>query len=155
MIKDNNSTDDHSNKNHEHKEDIVRFRPHHFMCTLSFRGKGYSLGFVKNYKKIVAKLNSDENTMIEVAEYMDDICAPCPNKLDNTICKIQNKIVRLDKNHAEILDIKPGDRMSWGEAKQRIKEKMSVEKFDNACSGCQWKPYGLCEMSLKELINSK
>ena len=138
----------------KNNDNMICFRPHHFMCTLSFRGKGYSLGFVKNYKKIVAKLNSNEDTIIEVAEYMDNICALCPNKLDDTICKIQDKILRLDKNHAEILDIKPGDRLSWKEAKQRIKAKMSIQKFDNACNGCQWKSYGLCEISLRALINN-
>ena len=54
-------------------EGIIKFRPHHFMCTLGFQGHGYSLGFVKNYKKIVEKLNLDETAMIEVVGNMDAI----------------------------------------------------------------------------------
>jgi hypothetical protein len=34
-------------KENEYKmEEIISFRPHHFMCTLGFQGHGYSLGFV-------------------------------------------------------------------------------------------------------------
>lgn len=162
----------------DNNREIIRFRPHHFMCTLSFRGKGYSLGFIKNYKKIVEKLNNNtsltpleklsadekfavntgdlnvqpsENIIIEVVQYMDDICKPCPNRLDDTICKIQDKISKLDARHAEILNIKAGDRMSWTQAKNLIKEKMSIDKFNSACAGCRWKPYGLCEESLRAL----
>lgn len=141
-------------ENNNHEDEALYFRPHHFLCTLSFRGKGYSLGFVKNYKKIVAQINDDEDTTIEVVEYMDDICSPCPNKLDNKLCKIQNKILQLDSRHSKILDIKPGTRLSWKQAKTLIKNKMSIDKFHFACNGCQWKQYGLCEASLRELQNS-
>ncbi len=124
------------------------------MCTLAFKGKGYSLGFVKNYKKIVQKLNENEDTLIEVAEYMDSICSACPNKLDKIICKTQDKITRLDNVHKDILSLKTGDIMSWGEAKSRIKQNMTIEKFHKACDGCSWKKYGVCEQKLSELINS-
>ena len=46
------------------------------MCTLAFSGKGYSLGFIKNYKKIVQELNNNEDTLIEVVEYMDSTQGP-------------------------------------------------------------------------------
>ena len=64
----------------------IKFRPHHFMCTLGFRGKGYSLGFVRNYKKIVQQLNDDEETQIEVVPFMDSTCSACPNKIDEIVC---------------------------------------------------------------------
>lgn len=85
---------------------------------------------------------------------MDDICSPCPNRLNNTICKVQDKISQLDKRHAEILEIKPGDCMSWDQAKMLIKQKMSIDKFHHACSGCSWKAYGVCESTLRELHDS-
>ena len=28
---------------------MLEFRPHHFLCTLGFEGKGYSDEFVRNY----------------------------------------------------------------------------------------------------------
>ncbi len=124
------------------------------MCTLAFKGKGYSLGFIKNYKKIVQILNEDEDTPIEVTEYMDSICSACPNKIDEIICKTQEKILRLDNAHKDILSFKTGNTISWKQAKNRIKQNMTIKKFHKACNGCSWKQYGICEEKLAELINS-
>lgn len=123
------------------------------MCTLAFIGKGYSLGFIKNYKKIVQELNNNEDTLIEVVEYMDSICSPCPNRVDDIICKSQEKIVKLDQAHKEILSLKTGETISWKQAKTRIKQNMTIEKFHKACAGCSWKQYGICEQKLSDLIH--
>lgn len=124
------------------------------MCTLAFSGKGYSLGFIKNYKKIVQELNDNENTLIEVVEYMDNLCSPCPNKIDDIICKSQSKVVKLDNAHKQILSLKIGESISWKQVKSRIKQNMSIEKFHRACDGCSWKQYGICQQKLSHLINS-
>jgi hypothetical protein len=131
---------------------VIKFRPHHFMCTLGFRGKGYSGDFIKNYKKIVQTLNEDENTLIEVVKYMDDICFTCPNKIDETICKTQNRITKLDAAHSAALHLVPGEILSWKQAKNRIKKYMNVEKFLQSCNGCPWQKYGICQESLEQLI---
>lgn len=133
-------------------EEIIRFRPHHFMCTLGFQGHGYSLGFVKNYKKIVQRIISDENTLIEVAGNMDSICLACPNKTTETLCKTQDKITKLDTKHQGVLELKIGEILSWKQAKLRIKKHMTVEKFDYTCDGCSWKEYGICQKSLENLL---
>ena len=122
------------------------------MCTLSFRGKGYSLGFIKNYKKIVQALNNNEDTLIEVAEYMDDICSACPNKIDETLCKTQDKILKLDQAHSETLKLSTGEVLSWKQAKERIKKHMSIEKFHASCNGCSWKQYGICQQALEDIL---
>ena len=123
------------------------------MCTLGFRGKGYSLGFVRNYKKIVQQLTDNEETEIEVVQFMDNICSACPNKIDEIVCKTQEKISKLDNAHAAALCIKVGDIFTWKQAKEQIKKHMSVEKFHIACQGCSWKEYGVSQQSLEELIN--
>lgn len=123
------------------------------MCTLGFQGKGYSLGFIKNYKNIVKILHENEDTLIEVVEYMDDICSPCPNRQDNVVCKTQDKILRLDQAHLKILGLTLGQIISWKEAKEQIRKHMTLEKFDQACTGCEWKKYGVCADSLQTLLN--
>ncbi|GAB4168668.1 MAG: DUF1284 domain-containing protein [Rickettsiaceae bacterium] len=130
----------------------ITFRPHHFMCTLGFHGKGYSTDFVRNYKKIVAQITKDENTQIKVAEYMDNICSACPNKIDEVICKTQNKVLKLDENHSKVLKLKPGQTLTWSQAKALIKKHMTIKKFHQACKGCSWKQYGVCEKALKGLL---
>ncbi|NRB10414.1 MAG: DUF1284 domain-containing protein [Rickettsiaceae bacterium] len=138
----------------ENTSNKVYFRPHHFMCTLSFKGKGYSLGFVRNYKKIHKQLCENEDTIIEVAEYMDDICHACPHKLDEVVCKSQEKILKLDKAHREILQLKDKENLTWRKAKERIKQHMTIEKFHQACDGCEWKKFGVCEKELKNLLKT-
>lgn len=131
--------------------EVIKFRPHHFMCTLGFSGKGYSADFVRNYKKIAQTLEGNEDTLIQVATSMDDICSACPNKIDETICKTQDKITKLDANHSETLKLVPGEIMSWKQAKMRIKKNMTIEKFLLDCQDCSWQKYGLCQAALEAL----
>ena len=132
--------------------EIIEFRPHHFICTLGFQGHGYSLSFVKNYKKIARQLASNEDTLIKVTSHIDSICIACPNKVSETLCKTQNKISILDSRHQEVLHLKTEEILSWKEAKLKIKKYMDIEKFEYACNGCSWKDYGVCKKSLEDLL---
>mgnify|MGYP003549100712 CR=1 FL=1 len=54
--------------------DPVRYRPHHFLCSLGFQGKGYSDGFTANMSAIVmGRLRADggDETVIEVMGALD------------------------------------------------------------------------------------
>lgn len=133
----------------------LQFRPHHFLCAVGFQGKGYSEEFVANFSEIVTELRKPggDHILIEVTQFTDSICTPCPHKQDK-FCATQEKIQQLDQAHAKILGIKPGDILTWGDAKQRIKENMNLTAFDNACSSCRWKQFGICEEALIKLHNS-
>lgn len=134
-------------------EEKIKFRPHHFMCTLGFQGRGYSLGFIKNYKKIVSKLHENEDTLIEVTNNMDNICSACPNKINEIFCKLKIKIKKLDAAHSKFLKLTPGEIISWKQAKKRIKKHMSIEKFHLSCEGFSWKEYGVCQQALQLLLD--
>lgn len=58
----------------------ITFRPHHFLCTLGFQGKGYSPSFVENYTRHVEALHDNEDVEIEVVEKGDTICSACPHQ---------------------------------------------------------------------------
>lgn len=130
----------------------IQFRPHHFLCTLGFQGKGYSPNFVRNYKHIHKTLTDSPNTTIHIVDKTDSICSQCPFKQDS-LCQNQTKIQALDKKHQKMLDLKIGSKISWAQAKQVIKEKATLEGFHQACSLCEWKKYGFCEKALKDLKN--
>lgn len=132
----------------------IKFRPHHFLCAIGFQGKGYSPEFVSNFSQIIAILNgpNGDETQIEVTDITDSICDPCPLKRE-TLCTTQEKIQALDNNHAHILGVAAGDTLTWGEAKQRIVEKMNLAEFHKACASCSWKSLGVCEQSLIDLHN--
>ena len=135
------------------KPEMIKFRPHHFLCTLGFQGKGYSKGFVVNYATIVSQLNSDPDTFIEVTNVLDDICRACPHQTKHNLCSSQTKIEKLDLAHQKILGLFAGQLVSWNEAKKLIKDHMTVSEFHKACEGCEWKALGVCESALRDLVS--
>lgn len=129
------------------------FRPHHFLCALCFRGSGYSPDFVANFSALMDELSSEngDETMINVINHTDSICQPCPHRTGKT-CTSQEKITKLDHAHSDALALGAGDVISWGQAKNRIKENISLAKFHSICSGCEWKNLGICEGVLTEFL---
>jgi hypothetical protein len=91
-----------------------------------------------------------DDQVIEVVEATDDICIPCP-KRRGALCATQDKIANLDAGHAAALQIRPGDRLTWGEAQSRIRTHVPPGSLKTLCAGCQWEPYGMCEAALSRL----
>ena len=128
---------------------MLKFRPHHFFCTLGFTGKGYSADFVTNFWAIKNKLKKDDLTKIKVVKVSDDICALCPNA-SKTSCVEEEKIKKIDNAHKIELGIKIGDILSWKEALFKM-SKINTIKLHEMCEGCSWRELGVCQSSLKEL----
>jgi hypothetical protein len=132
----------------------LKFRPHHFLCTLGFEGKGYSEEFVRGYQLIADQLRKrgieGDRTKVEVVESTDSICQPCLNR-QGTRCATEEKIRALDEAHMKVLGIRGGDVLTWGEAKKKIAENMTVEAHHKACAPCAWRSLGLCEAALLKL----
>lgn len=132
----------------------IHFRAHHFLCALCFQGKGYSPGFIKNFQAIMHRLKSKEgdDQPIQIVDRTDDICSPCPNRR-HEICVDEEKIGVLDRAHANALQLKTNEILTWGEAKKRIADHLTLDVFHDICATCGWKPYGICENVLKDFLN--
>jgi hypothetical protein len=131
----------------------VRYRPHHFLCSLGFEGKGYSPAFTANMTAIVMgrlRAAQGDGVMITVTGAADDICAPCP-KRRGRLCTSQDKIKTLDRAHAAALHLAPHETLTWGEAKARIRAHVPPGSLKRLCAGCDWEPYGMCEAALARL----
>ncbi len=131
----------------------INFRPHHFLCALCFQGRGYSSAFVAHFAAIMSLLHSPEgdNTHIHIVDHTDSICDPCPHRIGNA-CQTEEKIAVLDQAHANALDIKVNTTMTWGEAKNKIAQHLTLDKFHQMCATCSWKKWGICESRLKEFL---
>jgi uncharacterized protein len=129
----------------------LSFRPHHFLCTLGFQGKGYSPAFVDNFQRIVDQLQKDETTLIRVVGKSDTICEACPHEQDS-FCITEVKIRQLDQAHQQVLQLPAV--VTWAAAKKRLREEMSLEKFHQVCGSCEWKVLGICEQALQQLHTS-
>lgn len=136
----------------------IRFRPHHFLCALAFEGKGYSDEFVRGFQRIVDALRDEgkdgDLREIEVVGSSDSICHPCPNRRGKG-CETEEKIARLDRAHSEILGVSPGEKVSWGVAKNLLAQRMTDEAFEKACAPCSWKSLGVCKKALEQLREEK
>ena len=131
----------------------VTYRPHHFLCSLGFQGKGYSDAFTANMSQIVdgrLRQPGGDDPVIQVTGDTDDICAPCP-KRRSTLCTEHDKIATLDTRHARALGLFVGAELTWGEAKRRIVKRVPPGSLQTLCEGCQWLELGLCEAALETL----
>lgn len=135
------------------KADVVRFRPHHFLCAIGFEGKGYSGEFTENMAAIVLdrlRAKGGEATPMRVVGQTDDICAPCP-KRRGRLCTNQQGISRLDRAHALALKFEPHEELTWGDALARIRENVMPGDLSKLCGSCRWLDYGMCEAALQRL----
>lgn len=130
----------------------LRYRPHHFLCSVGFEGKGYSPEFTTNMTAIVMgrlRAARGDEVEIEVVEDTDDICTPCPSRRGKA-CGSGHHINQLDASHAAALGLKPGDKLRWGEALERIRA-LPEGALSDICAPCQWLAFGMCAAALKRL----
>jgi hypothetical protein len=131
----------------------IQFRPHHFLCSVAYQGMGYSKAFVANYDRIAEQIRKHEETKIQVVRGSDSICSRCPhNNVQSSTCSDEATSMKLDRAHSAILDLQDQEIFSFREAKQKIKERMSLELFYEACRPCEWQSLGHCEAALKKLL---
>lgn len=130
---------------------MIRFRPHHFLCSLAYKGMGYSTAFIENYDKIARKIRDDDETQIQVVYGLDTICSRCPHQTKANRCVNEQTIQKLDQAHASILGLRDKEILTFREAKKRLRQNMSRELFLEACRSCEWQKMGLCEAALKKL----
>jgi hypothetical protein len=129
----------------------IRLRPHHFLCIIGFRNKGYSPEFVDHFAELVKTLKSDPSTLLEVTRKSDFICEPCPHRQGDG-CETQEVIDPLDEGHQKALGWIVGEQLTWTEALERLRTRATLERFHEMCAPCSWKKLGFCEEALQQLI---
>ena len=132
---------------------MLHFRPHHFICSLGYQGKGYSARFTANMDRIVVDLLCSPagiDTRIQVVGLSDDICAPCPHRRGES-CEKAEKIADLDRRHANLLDLRDGQVITWNQARERIRKRVTPQLLDMLCSGCEWLEAGMCKQAVAQL----
>jgi hypothetical protein len=120
----------------------IEIRPHHFLCSLTYAGKGYSLAFTRNYDRIVARLNAGET--VRIVEGPDDLCAPVVAAEAEPHC-FRESVTRRDADALESLGellhrrIAVGDEFALDAATVgRLRDAFARGAIRQACDGCQW-----------------
>jgi uncharacterized protein len=131
----------------------VLLRGHHFLCILSYKGKGYSDAFVQNMTANVAAIRAGRT--VQLVEGPDDICRGLTEKcradvqhdcgaadtlrLDSLANEAVSKLLRRDLTAAEPLTAKDIARLRSEYASGTIRA---------ACADCSWKDF--CDTIVSE-----
>jgi uncharacterized protein len=118
----------------------MKIRPHHLLCTRSFRGRGYSDVFIDNMRKVINQLR--KNADVELYSGMDCICSACPEN-NRGICSSQGKITMLDRETVKYLKLDK-QNYSYSGIEKIIAEQLSEDVYNTICGDCEWKKKGIC-----------
>jgi hypothetical protein len=115
-------------------------RGHHFLCSLHYRGAGYSTGFTGNFTALMTAVRERGATTVEVVELADAICTACPSlQPDGQSCEFQASIMRRDGALLDAMGWKPGDVMALEDAHWAVLKRRE-ELMKEVCPGCEWLP---------------
>lgn len=121
---------------------MIRLRPHHLLCMLTYSGEGYSPEFSANFDRIASSIAAGNQT-VEIVFGPDDVCAPILGDAD---CHCRNASVdERDRLAAEALGellhqpLNGGAKFKiTGDKLDRMREAFAKGTIRKACQGCQW-----------------
>ncbi len=132
----------------------LEIRAHHLLCILGSRGLGYSQEFIVRMGKVVEELSSNSTLPITFIAECDIICASCPHNKENKCLKRADSEWKVRNRDLEVLQrlgFEIGAQMPTGEARTRIREKLTVRDVAEICQGCDWLELGYCAHGLERL----
>lgn len=126
-----------------------RFRPHHLLCMLTYKGEGYSKPFVENFDHLIERMNASPVTL-EICKGPDDICAPrlC-DPTDKTCHCHDSDLLETDKQALADLETIPKlKKITYGstipltqELIRDLRTAYTNNTIRTACQGCEWKEF--------------
>lgn len=115
-------------------------RPHHGMCLVFFRGRGYSAGFTAHMAQ-VRELLLREDPAVCLYPEADVLCACCPHN-EHGACSDGEKAARYDHAVLELCALLPGQPIRWSRFARLVEERiLSPGRREQICSDCQWNTF--------------
>ncbi len=118
---------------------MVRLRPHHLLCLLTFVGEGYTPEFVANFDAVVRRIRAGE--AIELIDGRDDVCAPLEGTGD--VHCASASVARRDR--AALLALAESglaidERPLYLERERlaSLRDAFAAGTIRAACRGCNW-----------------
>jgi len=116
---------------------MYKLRPHHGLCIQLFRGRGYSEEFVAHMIEFIEILQN--NPEIELFPDCDVLCQHCPHKTSEERCGRYEKVLGLDNNVLNFLNLEPHQTFLWEDFKNLVKEQiLDAGELEHICKGCSW-----------------
>jgi len=118
-----------------------------------FRGLGYDSRFVATVFRVIDGLKDNPQTMIEITNSGDFICASCPHYSEDGCHKNGHRseasVRRTDDRVMEKINIVPETTIKAEEVFRKIDAAIAPEDLDDICEGCEWLHHGYCVEGLK------
>lgn len=130
---------------------MIRLRPHHLLCMLTYAGRGYTPRFTLNLDDIIRRLGSGEE--IEIVSGPDDICAPWLHEAETVSdirtphcheSRIAGRDDRATSDISKLLQrqITPSSRLRLtANLISHLRQAYQAETIRTGCDGCEWKSF--------------
>lgn len=126
------------------EQKAIHLRGHHFLCLLTYKGLGYTPGFVKNMSAIAEAIS--QGCQVVLKEGPDDICNALSTD-DRTVCDhdcTTKRAMEIDREAAEAVSPIIGKEMAEpfvldGEMVKRLRTAFQEGSIRAACSRCRWR----------------
>ncbi|UJF17191.1 DUF1284 domain-containing protein [Vibrio sp. SS-MA-C1-2] len=134
---------------------MIKLRPHHLLCCLTFSGKGYTQAFIDNYYQIIGRLKKQEK--VKIVASPDDICSPvCQDKshhcFESRITARDQAVLedfeRYTDLHLKVDSIIEPNLLFNDEIQKFFKQDL----IRTGCIDCQWKD--LCDLEAENNFSS-
>ncbi len=124
---------------------MVHLRPHHGLCLLNFRGRGYSDDFSRNMTEMQGRLENRPETPVCITKGADDLCAKCPNRRGSA-CSSEHPPL-FDANVLRETGFGYGQVLTWEEFSGATRP-LSRYRLEETCPDCEW--LSLCKEIVKD-----
>ena len=130
---------------------MIRLRPHHLLCMLTYAGRGYTPRFTSGMDDLITRLGAGEE--IVLVDGPDDICAPWVAEAADGAdiraphCHEPRVTTRDDaaaRDVGRLLDqaVSSGSRLRLNAALlARLREAYQADTIRSGCTACEWKPF--------------
>jgi uncharacterized protein len=122
---------------------MIRLRPHHLMCILTYVGRGYTASFVQNMDQVAGAIR--EGAEVCLMSGPDDVCAGLQE--EDRHCE-RSSVTERDHSATLALmrildmDIEAGTPFLLStDTLSRLRSRYLQER-EQTCGGCEW--YDLC-----------
>lgn len=122
----------------------IRLRPHHFLCILTYVGKGYTRRFTRGFDRIVREMK--RGRPVALVEGPDDICIGLVGRQFRTHCHSAD-VKQRDRGARRDLRLKLNEARKAAAMTplrvRRLRQAYARNSIRSGCAACGWKK--LCD----------
>lgn len=139
---------------------IIYLRPHHFLCMLTYAGRGYTVRYTENFNRLVQVISCGKS-VAQLVSGPDDICAPrledsddlrvhCNNNQiqvadERSLVDIRRLMLRPELNYNDRIELTP-------DVIHSLRVAFKEGQIRTACQNCEWRSF--CnELSQKNFVD--